>query len=409
MEDLVLPPGRRPAPAFSPEVALLTGGADKPYALGLAEALVDAGISFDFIGSNEIDGPELHDTPQINFLNLRGDQNPAAGRITKSWRVLKYYFRLIAYAAKARPKIFHLLWNNKFELFDRTLLLIYYKLLGKRLVFTAHNVNIAKRDGRDTWLNRASLGVQYWLVDHIFVHTERMKRELISDFNAPPRKITVIPFGINNTLPNTELGTEEARNRFGLSKGERVLLFFGNIAPYKGLEFLIEALPEILADGANYRLLIAGNVKNAASYWQTIQDTVARLGLEKHILQEIKYIPDDQVEVYFKAADVLVLPYTHIFQSGVLFLGYSFGLPVIAADVGSLKEDIVEGKTGYVFRPRDAKELAAAVRKYFSSELFNDLARHREGIHRFANDRYSWVKVAELTGAIYAELSGSTR
>ena len=71
----------------------------------------------------------------------------------------------------AQPKIFHILWNNKFEFFDRTLLMLYYKLLGKKIVFTAHNVNIRKRDGNDSWLNRFSLKIQYQLVDHIFVHT----------------------------------------------------------------------------------------------------------------------------------------------------------------------------------------------------------------------------------------------
>ena len=72
-----------------------------------------------------------------------------------------------------------------------------------------------------------------------------------------------------------------------------------------------------------------------------------------------EYIPDDETELYFKAADVLVLPYRHIYQSGVLFLGYSFGLPVLAADVGALKEEIVEGKTGFVFKPEDSVDLAS--------------------------------------------------
>ncbi len=67
-------------------------------------------------------------------------------------------------------------------------------------------------------------------------------------------------------------------------------------------------------------------------------------GIEKHIVSRIGFVPDDEVELYFKAADVLVLPYANISQSGVLFLGYGFGLPLIAADVGSLKEKIVLGK-----------------------------------------------------------------
>ena len=91
------------------------------------------------------------------------------------------------------------------------------------------------------------------------------------------------------------------------------------------------------------------------------------------------YIPDDETEVYFKAADVLVLPYRHIYQSGVLFLGYSFGLPVLAADVGSLKDEIIEGKTGFVFRPEDPVDLAKTIEQYFASDLFTNLSSRRAG------------------------------
>ena len=131
-------------------VALLTGGGDKPYALGMAEALTSVGIYVDFIGSDDLNVPELLGNSRIQFRNLRGDQRPDARPIAKALRVFKYYARLIGYAARARPKLFHILWNNKFQLFDCTLLMLYYKLLGKRVIFTAHNVNAGKRDKNDS-------------------------------------------------------------------------------------------------------------------------------------------------------------------------------------------------------------------------------------------------------------------
>src|SRR5207237_8845369 len=150
-------------------------------------------------------------------------------------RVLIYYLRLIVYAATAKPKLFHILWNNKFQLFDRTLLILYYKLLGKKIVLTAHNVNAGKRDSNDSWLNRLSLKIQYNLSNHVFVHTNGMKQELISDFRIPAGKISVIPFGINNTVPNTSLPTADAKRHLGTRKDNKTLLFFGNIAAYKGI------------------------------------------------------------------------------------------------------------------------------------------------------------------------------
>ena len=112
-------------------VALLTGGGDKPYALGMAAALTSAGIHVDFIGSDDLSVPELLTNPRLNFLNLRGDQRGDASPMAKVLRVLKYYVRLIGYAATAKPKLFHILWNNKFQLFDRTVLMLYYRLLGQ--------------------------------------------------------------------------------------------------------------------------------------------------------------------------------------------------------------------------------------------------------------------------------------
>ena len=171
----------------------------------------------DVIGSNDLELPELLNNSSVNFLNLRGDQRSDANLASKVVRVLRYYWRLVSYAATARVKVFHILWNNKFELFDRTLLTLCYKLAGKRIVLTAHNVNMRKRDGMDSWLNRWSLRTQYRLADHIFVHTEKMKAELIADFAVQENKVSVIPFGINNTTPKTDLTSCDAKRMLGIA------------------------------------------------------------------------------------------------------------------------------------------------------------------------------------------------
>ena len=200
----------------------------------MASTLVDQGISVDFIGSDELDNLAASDaTCDLLEPAWRSKVNVSLRRkVARS----AYYARLITYALKAEPEIFHILWNNKFELIDRTLLMLYYKIMGKRLVLTAHNVNARKRDGGDSLLNRLSLRIQYSLSNHILVHSERMKTELVSGFCLPENKVSVIPFGINNTVPDTVLSTAEAKRQLGVNKHEKTLLFFGNIAPYKGLD-----------------------------------------------------------------------------------------------------------------------------------------------------------------------------
>ena len=400
-----MPQNRAPAQPI-PHISLLTAGRDHPYALGLTQALAERGCELDFIGSDDLTPAGLPDTSRIHFFNLRGDGRINVSLGSKIWRVLVYYGRLIRYAAAAKPKIFHILWVNKVEWFDQSFLMLYYRLLGKKICFTAHNVNKARRDGNDSWLNRLTLRIHYKSCDHIFVHTEKMKTELMAEFNQPPAKISVIPFGINNTLPVTGLTTAEARRRLGLGLGDKVLLFFGNIAPYKGLEFLVAAFDQLAAGDPAYRLIIAGRPKGEAEYWAGIQASIARSPHGDRVLQVIEYVPDADTELYFQAADVSVLPYVHIFQSGVLLLSYNFGLPVIAANVGSLREDIVEGATGHVFGPKDTADLTRKIELYFASDLRRDLVRRRKEIQAYACEKFSWTKVTAITTAVYSKLAG---
>jgi D-inositol-3-phosphate glycosyltransferase len=386
-------------------VALLTGGGDEPYAYGLATELMSKRVALDLIANDKLDLPEFHNHPGVNFLNLRGDQHPGATFVRKVFRVLLYYAKLVRYATTAQPRIFHILWNNKFELFDRTLLMAYYVLLGKKIVLTAHNVNTRRRDATDTRLNRLTLRIQYQLSNHIFVHTEKMKVELVHEFGVPNARVTVIPFGINNAVPNTCLTAGEAKLRLGVPNGERTILFFGRIAPYKGLEDLIAAFKQIMTRRNDYRLIIAGKpTKGSERYWTAIQEGIQQEVTMGHVLLRPERIPDAETELYFKAADVLVLPYRHIYQSGVLFLGHSFGLPVLTADVGSLKDEIVEGKTGFVFRPEDPVDLAKSIERYFASDLYLNLKSRRLEIREYATERHSWDVVSKITIGIYSGL-----
>lgn len=399
--DDPVPPSVSP---WEPRVSILTGGHDRPYVTGLVSAITCKGLAVDLIGSDVLRVPELLRNPMVRFLNLRGSQCANVGVGQKVARVIAYYCRLISYTIRARPQIFHVLWNNKFEVFDRTLLMAYYKVTGKHVVLTAHNVNMRKRDGTDNRLNRLTLKIQYGLADHVFVHSERMKTELMSDFGVTANRVTVIPFGINNTVPITGLTRDVAKSQLGLSRGDKALLCFGRIAPYKGLEYLIGAMSKILECDRSYRLIIAGEPKSDRPYWNKISQLITRSGIQDRVVTRIEHVSDEETEVFFKAADIAILPYTNVFQSGVLFLAYAFGLPVIAAGVGGLKDEIIEGRTGYVFKPRDSADLAKKIELYFKSELFLNLDTTRADIREYANEKYSWNKVSRITTSVYTTL-----
>jgi glycosyltransferase involved in cell wall biosynthesis len=186
------------------------------------------------------------------------------------------------------------------------------------------------------------------------------------------------------------------------------MLCFGQIAPYKGLEYLVDAFSELAKTDESYRLIIAGKVKQGQTeYWDKIRHKIAGSVVQDQIIVRIEHVPDEEVELYFKAADVLIVPYLNIFQSGVPFLAYSFGLPVIATDVGSLREDIIDGRTGFVCQPGNSSHLARTIQKYFESKLFRDLENSRLEIKEYANDCYSWNKVAAITTGVYSTLLSS--
>ena len=389
------------------KMALLTGCKDRHYAFGMAMGLAAKGVRVDVIGSDEIDSPELHTTPNIQFLNLRGDREGRTTRFGKLINLLTYYAKLIWYAARSDAEVFHILWNNKLELFDRTLLMLYYRLCGKKIVLTAHNVNQARRDEKDSLSNRATLKTQYQLSDHVLVHTQRMKEELCHEFGKSEDAVTVLRYPMNNAVPETSLTPAAAKQRLGLKSSDRALMFFGRIRPYKGIEHLLDAFRYVQDDRqSNYRLIIAGEPKKGSEeYLREIEQIVQGFRPEKVIL-EFKLIPDEDIELYFKAADVLVLPYKEIFQSGVLFLAYSLGLPAIATDVGSFHEDIVEGTTGFLCKPGDPEDMARAIRQYFSSDLYRNLTGRRRELVGYAHANHSWDAVAELTCRAYAQITG---
>ena len=145
-------------------VALLTAGRDKPYAFGMATALIAKGLSLDIIGGDDLDCSEWHGTPRVRFLNLRGDMREDASLAKEDLTSLDLLCPTSCLRGDCQAKDLHILWNNKFETFDRVPLMLYYKLLGKENSPDRTQREREKRDSNDTLLNRLTLKIQYRLV-----------------------------------------------------------------------------------------------------------------------------------------------------------------------------------------------------------------------------------------------------
>jgi glycosyltransferase involved in cell wall biosynthesis len=203
---------------------------------------------------------------------------------------------------------------------------------------------------------------------------------------------TVYPGFLPTCSALAELGPtfsrEEACRRLDLDPGRPVALFFGFVRPYKGLRDLLEALPAVL-EQVGLQLLIVGE------FWhdkQAYLDQIAQLGVERALTIVDRYVPNEDLGLYFGAADVVVLPYRSVTQSAVVQLAFGFGKPVIATRVGDLAEVISHERTGLIVPPADPGALAAALRRYFEEGL----AAEMEAKVLVRRERFSWSRVDEV-------------
>jgi D-inositol-3-phosphate glycosyltransferase len=389
------------------KVALLTGGGEKHYQLGLLSGLLSVGLEVELVGNDTMAQHELVRAAHVDFYNLRGSQDPERPMAEKVIRIVRYYLKLVKYAATTKCKIFHIQWDNKFYVLDRTVLSLYYKILGKKIVVTVHNVNAGVRDRSDTILNRLSLKFLYWIADHLIVHTEKMKLQMIECYRISELKISVIPHGINTIVPRYGLSQANSRDSLLIEPTRKTLLFFGRISRDKGLDLLVDSLGFLKGRNPSFYLIIVGGVDRGSSYLAEITTQLAKRNLETDVLLRPQFVPDEEIEKYFVAADCLVLPYRLTFQSGVLFLSYSFGLPVVATNVGSFAEYIVEGETGFLAERADSRSISVAIQRYFNSELYRGMPDRRGTIRVWASKQFSWTEIGRKTREIYEMLSST--
>jgi D-inositol-3-phosphate glycosyltransferase len=390
------------------KVSILFGsGIGRHYELGFLSGFSSKSLFIDIIGgTNAIKDSKILKNQNFNYYNFFDKIYNNTNIWSKVIIIIKYYIKLIKYALNTDSKIFHIQWFNKVYIFDRTILNILYKIFGKKLVFTAHNiVPHTFHTGRKSYIERLSITFMYKIVDHLIVHTDKMKRQLIEEFKIKGEKITVIPHGILNSASKTNLSENMAKKKLKLNTSLKTILFFGNIAPYKGLEYLIKAIAVLKSKYNDFRLIIAGEVKKECiQYWKNIEEMIDYYNIRNNLLIKPVLIPDEEVEVFFKAADILILPYVDIFQSGVLFLSFYFGLPVIATNVGSLKEDIIEGESGYICKSKDPDDMAKTIETYFKNDLYKNLKENRKKIINYANKKYSWNNIGTRTYKLYENL-----
>jgi D-inositol-3-phosphate glycosyltransferase len=200
-------------------------------------------------------------------------------------------------------------------------------------------------------------------------------------------RMSIIPHGSFVNLAKADVTRDDARAELGIPSTAKVILFFGQIKKVKGLDVLLEAMPMINGD---VTLVIAG--KPWKDDFQTYADIIKKHGLESRVRLFIRYITDEERELFFKSADLLVIPYRKIYQSGVLLMGMSYMLPVIASDIEANRELIVKNKNGLLFEDGNAQDLAVEINRFFSGSNGQALAVNA---YELLEKEYNWDIIAK--------------
>jgi glycosyltransferase involved in cell wall biosynthesis len=257
-----------------------------------------------------------------------------------------------------------------------------------KIVYVCHNVTPHEESG--TIDHRLA-----WVVlkrgDAFIVHSEQDRRKLRALLPRSQVWRTNLPtYEELQHLAEQSTDHHVSRATLGLD-GKRVVLFFGFVRPYKGLEYLIQALPLALKQLPDLHLLVVGEIWSGR---HTYEGYARNAGVAEHMTIIDEYVPNEALDDYFAIADVVVLPYVTATQSAVVQLAFGFGKPVITTRVGGLHEVVQDGYNGLVVPPQNEEALAAAIVRYFEQGLAESLSSNIRNERE--NGRFSWDQVVDV-------------
>lgn len=287
------------------------------------------------------------------------------------------------YARKNKVKIviLHLFSTNWLSFIQMSI----PKFFGLKLAVIAHDVTSFRSDDSKC-LQKL---IYNKLSDYIVVHNIYSLQVLK---NSVPEcdecKLNMIKHGGYSDYVPANVDRSSACRFLGLDRDRKYLLFFGQIKKVKGLDLLLDALAQVNEDVS---LIIAG--KPWGDDFSKYEAKITSSGLEDRVVKMIRYISDEERDMLFMAADVNVLPYREIFQSGVLLMAMSFGLPVIASDLPANKEVIFHQKNGLLFKSENDVDLANQINLFFSDTLLAENMAKKAKIT--IENEYCWDDIAK--------------
>ncbi len=355
------------------------------YTACLAEALEKSGCAVQVVSFLRL-YPRFLFPGQSEFDVSREAVTFSSERILTPLNPFRWIAALQA-VKRFHPDLVVIAWWHSWFLPVTTFLLAWLRWIQqRRTVLLCHNVGSHDRKLVDGLAWRILCRLPHVHLVHASGDPERIRAR------NPRARIVCFPHPTYDVFSRSSITREAARERLGLARNARVCLMFGLVRRYKGVDLAIEALGRLRHQRDLY-LVVAGEFyEPRAPYQQQIE----RLGLAGKVLLHDRYIPNEDVAAYFRAADVLLAPYREASHSGAVQTARGFGLPIVATRVGGIPDLVQDGETGLLVPAESPEALAAAIARYFNENLSE---RFRANLAAQL-DRYSWSSLAETLRAL---------
>ena len=244
------------------------------------------------------------------------------------------------------------------------------------------------------FLNRFLSWLGLLFVDGYIVQSKAVQDDLLSRKKAPVYQF--VPHPIYEIFPEA-ISKEDARKQLGIHE-KKVILYFGYIRNYKGLKYIVQAMPDILKKQP-VRLIVCGEFYEGE---EEILDLINKEKLHDSVTLVNEFIPNENVHLYFCAADLVVLPYVSATQSGIVQMAYYYDRPVLATDVGGLPEVVLNEKTGFIVPSKNSQALSDTVVKFYKNNMEPVFVKHilKE------KEKYSWNHMTDAIENLYQSIKG---
>jgi len=372
------------------KVFLVNPGMVDDYIYELSSSLSKDNVSVYLFGSDSYEEREINffNFNYYNkFFNVEKIKLPRLKKILKGFLYVFLQLYVLRSILREKPDVLHLQWC-RIPLID----CIFIKLFKRytTVVFTLHNttINHGDKSSKNSLLN---IGYKRFLqnTSSIILHTEYSKIKFLTDFPDFLDKVKVVPHGILS-FP------KQKKKKFNFNfSSDFVLLFFGHIERYKGLDVLVEAM-SYLKD-YDVKLLVAGKANISL---EPLKERIGELSLEDNIYWHTHFINDEDVEEIYSYCKIVALPHRHIDQSGILMSAINFGKPVVASNIGGFSEIIEDGKQGLLFKPEDPLDLAKKIIKIIEDDKILEM---NKSIIHLRNSWKTWEQISLTTLEIYKD------